>query len=230
MVIMKDLEEEEEKLKRWFAKRPKKQKEPEEREIAEGVIFVAYPRTEADRKALERLIKGYKFAYATKKGLKTAQKEGVGVRLKNAFMVPRETAALVETFLMQRGMGYKKWHVVVRESGTLEQPLSKGQKTEILKERVDEAIRTLMQKMDVNTKEEALMELFYKLRLSEYSPRQADPYGRMRSYVLKTELFPAAWKQAISKLKQRYGVNNSLLALALLLHQLGYIKEDPRRL
>ena len=55
MVIVKDPFQEEE-LKNWIAPAEKKREKAEEKEIAEGVIFVAFLRDEADRKWIKRLI------------------------------------------------------------------------------------------------------------------------------------------------------------------------------
>lgn len=95
---------------------------------------------------------------------------------------------------------------------------------------MNEALDKLKLSMKVDSRKEALMQLFWRFRLAEHSPRVADRYGRLRSYVLRHELFTVNWKEGTQKLKRMYGVNNSWLALALFLHQLGYISEDPRKI
>jgi len=220
---------EQDPLKRWM-QRKNKPKNTEARRVAEAVIFAAWPQTESDRKVLKMFIEGRKVRYKTKRGVKRVSYDGRGEWLKNAFMVPLQAAQEVEALLQRRGIKYKKWEVVVTESGPVEQPLTKTEKNEILKQHVEQVVETLKAKFDVDSREEALMQLFYRLRLSEYSPRQADSYGRMRNYVIKHELFPQSWKQATSKLKKHYGVNNSLLALALLLREIGYLDIDPRKI
>jgi len=227
MVLIQDpFLEREEQLNKWMSTKHKNSSK--EQQLAEAVIFAAWPRSEADKKALGRLIRGYKEKYKTKRGVKRVSYDGRGEWLKNAFIVSRDMAKEVEALLMRRGIKYKKWHVVITKGGAIEQPLSESQKNEILKYHVDNAIRTLMQKMDADSREEALMHLFYKLRLSTVPPHQADVYGSMKSYIIKRELFPMSWKQATQKLKQRYGERNSLRALARLLYDIGFLDVDPR--